>query len=96
MEGTVDQCACANDSQWDEVKMVCSIKGFDVLLTSIVGTGVICKICIYDSCGSIRQCGIHRGEEKTDGFGSTQQSGPRTDLNSYVILYLLIIFDSCS
>lgn len=41
MEGTVDQCACANDSQWDEVKMVCSIKGFDVLLTSIVGTGVI-------------------------------------------------------
>ena len=54
--------------------MICRSKGFDVLLTTIVGTGVVCKYFLLFSCWCFGKFSVYCCEEET-GSSCTDVSG---------------------
>lgn len=49
----MDTCVCIDQNEWNEADMACQSKKFDVLLTAIVGTGVICNYVINLALGGL-------------------------------------------
>ena len=45
--GSIDHCDCISGNEWNGDLMTCVSKSFDVLMTTIVGTGVVCKYLFY-------------------------------------------------
>jgi len=74
------------DSEWNEETISCKGKGFDVMLTTIVGTGVICKYLFLFSCWRFSKCCICSDQEETIHVVPNESSCSRANVLSHVII----------